>query len=296
MHETRRTYARLVRGDETFLQPCVNTPLSARIAERLGFPAISLGGFALGAALGVAEPLLSAGDVVAYTASITRVTNLPLMVDGGTGFGDSIQIADLVRRLEHAGAAAVHIEDQVYPKRAHYFRGIEHIVELPEMLERIDCAVRARTDENFLICARTDALLTDSYDEAVSRANAFVDAGADLVMVFPNDEDETRAFPRDVPGVPLVYVNSPGNTMGRGVFSRAQFQEWGWRVVYDSVTTTTVSTLAVHEALLTLRSGDGSVTGHERAASGRQLTLEAVGIEELYQIEERTVEAGGSRS
>lgn len=283
-------YRRLLASPGIVVQPTVPTPLAARIAERIGFEALSLGGYAMGATSAVTEPLLSIADVVSHTSSITQSTSLPLLVDVGTGYGDPIHIASTVRRMEHAGAAGVHLEDQIYPKRAHYHRGIEHIVDADEMVERIDAATRARTDGDFVICARTDAMLTAGYDHAIERARRYAAAGADIVMLFPNDRDETMRAPRDLPEIPLVYVNSTGNRLDRGVFSTGELDSWGWKVVYDAITTTNVTAVALRAVLTRLHEMGDSAQDPDAMTEIRKYIEDTIGLEELYDMERRTVE------
>src|ERR1700730_12534928 len=150
--------------------PIAYDPLSARIAQRVGFRCLDLGGYALGASSCVPEPLLSLEEVLSATRRITAAVDIPLMVDGGAGFGDPTHVIRAVRELEHAGAASVHIEDQVYPKRVHYHKGTEHVISAEEMCEKIQYAARARRDPDFVIAARTDAMRTHDYSEGIRRA------------------------------------------------------------------------------------------------------------------------------
>src|SRR5882724_137797 len=151
--------------------PIAYDPLSARIAESVGFRCLDIGGYALGASSCVPEPLLSLEEVLMATRRITAAVSIPVMVDGGAGYGDAVHVIRTVRELERAGAAAVHIEDQVYPKRVHYHKGLEHVIPAEEMCEKIRYAVRARRDPDFVIAARTDAMISDSFAEGIRRAN-----------------------------------------------------------------------------------------------------------------------------
>lgn len=271
-------------------QPTVFDPLGARMAEEVGFEGLSLGGYAMGAHLACSEPMLSLDEVADITRHITRFTSLPLMVDAGAGWGEPVHVMHTTRVLEQAGAASVHIEDQMYPKRVHYHKGVEHLVELDEMLERIKAAVAARTDPNFVIVARTDAIRTDGYDEGVRRAAACIEAGAEAIMIFPNDEDETRRLPQDLTDVPLVYVNSTGNRFKRGVFSHSELEAWGWKFVNDAITMTNVVAQAMRKYLVTFKAtGEPGVDAEEMIVVRQQLE-DTIGLDELYRIEEKTVE------
>jgi 2-methylisocitrate lyase-like PEP mutase family enzyme len=274
-------------------QPVIFDPLGARIAEEVGFEGLGLGGYALGAHLASSEPLLSLEDVAAVTRRITSASSLPLMVDAGAGWGEPVHVMHTVRVLEHAGAASIHIEDQIFPKRVHYHKGIEHVVDEVAMVSKIKAAVAARRDPNFVIVARTDAMRTDGYDEGIRRANLYVEAGAEVVMLFPNNADEARRTPQDLPGVPLVYVNSTGNRLGRGVFGVDELEAWGWKFANDAITTINVVARAMRESMVSLKeSGEPGVDAEEMVRVRKQIE-DTIGLDEYYRIEEETVELAG---
>jgi len=262
------------------------------MAEEIGFEGLSLGGYAMGAHLACSEPILSLDVVAEITRNITRRTSLPLMVDAGTGWGEPVHVMHTTRVLEQAGAAWIHIEDQHYPKRVHYHKGIEHVVDLDEMLMRIEAAVSARTDPNFVIVARTDAIRTDGYDEGIRRAAACIEAGAEAIMIFPSDDEETRRAPQDLAGVPLVYVNSTGNRFGRGVFAHEQLEDWGWSFVNDAITMTNVVAQAMRKYLVTFKETGHPGVDPEEITVVRQELENTIGLEDLYRIEAETVEQG----
>jgi methylisocitrate lyase len=216
------------------------------------------------------------------------------MVDVGAGWGEPLHVMHTIKVLEHAGAASIHIEDQIFPKRAHYHKGIEHVIPLTEMVKKLQAAVRGRSDLDFAIVARTDAMLTDGYEEGIRRARAFVEAGADLVMLFPNDENETRRVPQDLPGIPLVYVNSDGNRLGRGVFATADLQEWGWKVAYDAITAINVTARAVRDVLTRLKETGRTDLDQTEMIQVRQFVEDTLGLDRYYEIEADTVESEGA--
>ncbi len=178
---------------------------TARMAQRCGHQAIYLSGGGVAAnSLGVPDLGISGlEDVLTDVRRITDVCDLPLLVDADTGFGGAFNIARTVRSLIRAGAAAMHIEDQVAQKRCGHRPG-KAIVSIAEMADRIKAAVDARTDDDFVIMARTDALAVEGMDAAVERSVACVEAGAD--MVFPeavNSIEQYNAF-RSAAGVPIL--------------------------------------------------------------------------------------------
>jgi methylisocitrate lyase len=156
---------------------------AALLAERAGFRAVYLsGGGVAAASLGLPDLGISTlDDVLVDARRITDATTLPLLVDIDTGFGSAFNIARTIRSLEKAGAAAVHIEDQVQAKRCGHRPG-KALVSLPEMVDRIKAAVDARRDADFGIMARTDALAVEGLDAALERAHAYIQAGADYIF------------------------------------------------------------------------------------------------------------------
>lgn len=287
----RSEFRRLLARDGIIQQPVIYDGLGARLCAELGFEAVGLGGYAMGASLAVSEPLVSLTEVARITEEVSLVSSLPIMVDAGAGYGEPLHVMHCVRVLEQAGAASIHIEDQIFPKRVHYHKGVEHVVPIEEMEARIHAAVRGRSDPDLVIVARTDAMRTDSYEEGIKRSLAYVEAGADAVMLFPNDEDETRRAPNDLPGIPLAYVNSTGNRLSRGVFSAQELEEWGWKVASDAVSTVTVAARAMRDVLRTLRETGSTGLDQEEMIEVRHALETTIGLDEFYAIEEATVES-----
>jgi methylisocitrate lyase len=204
--------------------------LAARMAEKIGHKAIYLSGGGLAAnSLGLPDLGISTlDDVLVDVRRITDACDLPLLVDGDTGFGGAFNIQRTVRSLHKAGAAGVHIEDQVQAKRCGHRPG-KAIVSKDEMVDRIKVAVDSRRDDDFVIMARTDALAVEGEQAAIERAVACVEAGAD--MVFPEamlELDQYRRF-RAAVGVPiLANITEFGKTP---LFSTPELGEVGVDIV-----------------------------------------------------------------
>jgi len=269
--------------------PIAYDPLSARIAESVGFRCLDIGGYALGASSCVPEPLLSLEEVVMATRRITAAVSIPVMVDGGAGYGDPLHVIRTVRELERAGAAAVHIEDQVYPKRAHYHKGVEHLISGDEMCKKIHYALRARRDPDFIIAARTDALRTDGFGEAVRRANLYAKAGADMVMLFPNTVEEARKAPVAV-SAPMIFVNSEGNRLGRPIFPIGDLEAMGYKMVNDAISAITTMFKSVKDLFVRLKETGCTGMDQNVFTQVRKELEDTIGLEEYYRIEEQTVE------
>ena len=187
---------------------------TARLAERLGFPAIYLSGGALSAGwAGLPDiGLLTQTEFAEQAAVLARATALPVLCDADTGFGEAIHVERTVRLYEEAGAAGLHLEDQVLPKRCGHLSG-KGLVESQAMSAKIRAAVAARRDPDFVIVARTDARTVEGFDAAVRRARDYLAAGAD--MIFPEaleSVDEFARFAREVPAPLLANMTEFGRS------------------------------------------------------------------------------------
>lgn len=187
--------------------PGAADPFTARIIERAGFEAVYLGGNALGLSLAKGQPLVTLTETAEAAARIALAVEAPLIVDAGAGFGDPAHVHRTVREIEAAGAAALHIDDQPYPKRPSYHRGRGGLAELDTALARLRVAVQARRDADTMVIARTDALRVEgSMDAAIARARAYAATGIDALMVLDLGPEETAAAQAAVPGLPLVWI------------------------------------------------------------------------------------------
>lgn len=187
---------------------------SAMLAEAAGHKALYLSGAGVAnGSLGVPDlGITSLNDVITDVERITGATNLPLLVDIDTGWGGAFNIARTIRSMERAGAAAIHIEDQISQKRCGH-RPNKTIVSSAEMVDRIKAAVDSRTDEDFVIMARTDALAAEGLEKAIERCIACVEAGAD--SVFPEaiiTLDQYKSFAKAVPVPILANITEFGKT------------------------------------------------------------------------------------
>lgn len=181
-HEKRVAFRERLGSGELLRMPGAFNPLSARLIERKGFEGVYISGAVLSADLGLPDiGLTTQTEVAGRSAQIARMTDLPTLVDADTGFGEPMNVARTVQALEDAGVAAVHIEDQVNPKRCGHLDG-KQVVDEDTALKRIRAAVDARRDANLVIMARTDIRAVEGLGAAIDRAKALVDAGADALF------------------------------------------------------------------------------------------------------------------
>jgi methylisocitrate lyase len=266
------------------LAPLTLDPLTARLCEQLGFEAGYVSGGGLGYQLAVSEALLTVTDLAGTVAAINRRSSLPIIVDGGVGFGDPVHVTRAMWDFEAAGAVAVELEDQVAPKRVSHHRGVEHLVSTAEMVAKVRVAVSHRRDPHFLVIARTGAVRHESFDAAIERGIAYADAGADLVMLFPETPQQWDEAPRRLP-VPAVAMTAHG---GR---TAAQWRAQGWPLVIDPFTGQTVAMAAVRAAYEQVAVGRAGGDLTALMATYRDLPTLA-GLDELYDIERATTEPG----
>lgn len=190
---------------QALLLPGVYDALSARLAVTAGFESIYVTGAGLAnSRLGVPDIGLTSVDQLAdHVAAISDVVEVPLVVDGDTGFGNAVNVTHAVRKLERAGASAIQFEDQIFPKKCGHFSG-KAIIPLDEMAGKIQAALDSRRSDDLLIIARTDARAIDGVEAAIERAHRFVEVGADVIFVeAPKSIDELRLFAEQI-DAPLV--------------------------------------------------------------------------------------------
>ncbi|HPF38449.1 MAG TPA: methylisocitrate lyase [Phycisphaerae bacterium] len=229
-HETRHRRLRRLIAEGTIQIPGAFNALVARTIEKAGFPAIYISGAGLSnAVFGLPDVgLFTMTEAVEHAARIVRATTLPVIVDGDTGFGDAINAARTITEMEAAGVSAVHLEDQVLPKKCGHLDGKE-LISPEAMAQKIKAAVAARTDSDFMIIARTDARGVTSFDDAVDRAKRYLDAGADAI--FPEamkSRDELATFAQRIDAPLLANMTEFGKTPLLNIRELAQI---GYRMV-----------------------------------------------------------------
>ncbi len=216
----------LIKSPEILVMPGVYDCLSARMAERCGAKAIQISGYGLAASyLGMPDVgVLTLTQMVELTRNICNSVDIPVMADGDTGFGNAINLYYAVKEIEAAGAAGVNIEDQVFPKRCGHMDG-KQIIPFTEAVKKVEAAVAAKTDPDFVINARTDAIAVAGVDEAIKRGNAFAKAGADLIFVeAPTNPDDIKRVIESIDAPVSINMAYGGKTPP---VSFETLEEWG---------------------------------------------------------------------
>ncbi|MEU6463142.1 methylisocitrate lyase [Streptomyces sp. NPDC046976] len=248
--ERRRALRQRLQEGRLLMMPGALNPLSARLIQDTGFEAAYLSGAVLAADLGLPDiGLTTSTEIAARAQQTTRATDLPVLIDADTGFGEPMNAARTVQLMEDAGLAGLHLEDQVNPKRCGHLDG-KSVVAREEMTRRIRAAVDARRDPDFLLMARTDARAIEGLDAAIDRAKAYVDAGADAI--FPEalaDEREFEAF-RAAVDVPLL-ANMTEFGKSRLLDART-LENLGYDIALYPVTLLRLAMGAVEDGLRTL--------------------------------------------
>ena len=278
----------VLAGNKAYLAPAVFNPLCAKLAEQAGFKLLYLGGGPLGYVKTVLEANLGLTEMIQAGIEIRAACKLPLILDGTCGWGDPMHVGFTVRAGEAAGFCAIEIEDQVLPKRAHHHVGIEHMIPLEAMVAKVHEAVHSREDLDFVVIARTNGVRASSMDDALRRAEAYREAGADVLYLSPRSPEEMR-FVGERLAPPLMFSLPGDGLQGLGM-TLDEAGALGYRVI--SVTT---PALWFHRAMK---------QGYEALAAGRPVPVladttraseqdalhETLGLEALLALERDTVE------
>lgn len=259
--------------------------MSARIVEDCGFPVVYLTGAGVtNGHLGAPDlGLVTATEMAAHIAACRDAVQLPIIADGDTGFGNALNLVRTVQAYERAGANAIQIEDQVFPKRCGHFEG-KAVVPVQEMVQKVRAAVDARRSGDFLVIARTDARAVEGMDAAIERAAAYREAGADVLFVeAPRDESELRAIPKALPGPHLANIVHGGKTP---MLSQPLLAEIGFGGVLYANAALQSAMLAIMKTLRHLKQV-GSLAGAEEQLIGFDDRQAIVQMERWTALEKR---------
>jgi 2-methylisocitrate lyase-like PEP mutase family enzyme len=218
--------------------------------------------------------------------------DIPVIMDAGAGWGEPLHTMRTVRECIRAGIAGVHIEDQLFPKRAHYHTYVAHNIPFNEFRDkiRLACVQRDQTDRDFVIIARSDACREQGYKEAVKRMRMACDEGADMGLIFPRTPAEPKSAPKDCK-LPMVYVQSRGNRDGRPLYSFKQLEDMGYAGSIDAILSVGVQYHFMRKALLELKkTGDYTGISQKDYITARKGVEDLIGLEDYYRIERETVE------
>ncbi|GAB4331090.1 MAG: oxaloacetate decarboxylase [Candidatus Abyssubacteria bacterium] len=200
--DARKKFKSLLAQKKLIVAPGAYDALTAKLIEGAGFDALYMTGYGTAATLGLPDiGLLTMTEMLNNARAIADAVKIPLIADADTGYGNPINVIRTVREYEKAGAASIHIEDQVWPKRCGHMAG-KQVIPKNEMTAKLKAAVDARSADDFLIIARTDALAVEGWEATIERGRAYIEAGADIIFVeAPETVEQMEKIPRmfDVP-------------------------------------------------------------------------------------------------
>lgn len=278
--------AEILRAREPILAPGAYDALTARLIEQAGFPAVYMTGFGTSASL-LGRPdvgLLTMSQMVDNARRIAQAVDVPLIADANTGYGNPLNVIRTVQEYELAGVSAIHIEDQMMPKKCGHMEN-KQVIAAGEMTEKIRAAVEARTSSDFLIIARTDARAVEGLDSALRRARAYREAGADILFVeAPQDEDEVAQVARAFPNVPLLFNWAEGGKTPP--MPLARLKELGYRIIIFPISALLTAAKAVREVLLEIKAEGTPRRIFSDGSSFREFN-EMIGLGEIQELEKR---------
>jgi len=282
---SRQTLKRLLRRDKLLVAPGCFDGLSARLVEEAGFEAAYLSGGAVARSMGIPDiGLVTMSETIERACQVVSAVKLPIIADADTGYGNAVNLVRTVREFERAGVAAIHIEDQITPKRCGHLDGKE-VISITEMANKLEAALAARTDENFCIIARTDARGVHGLDDAIERARVFAQLGVDAIFVeAPQSEEELADIPRRLPGVPLlVNVFKGGKTP---MLPMKHLQAMGYRIAIYPSETQRAAIHSMRRALTTLKH-EGSTESIDDSLTTFKERDKVVGLDDWQKIEKK---------
>jgi 2-methylisocitrate lyase-like PEP mutase family enzyme len=288
-NDVRRKFRERLKQRQLIVAPGIYDAYGARMVEQAGFEAAYMTGNGVSASV-LGRPDVGLVDLTLLSRHAhyaAACIGIPLICDADTGYGNAVNVRHTVREFEAAGVAAVHIEDQATPKRCGHLPGARPVIDLPEAVGKIEAAVAARNDPDFVIIARTDAATGQGVDAAIARVKAFHQAGADVLFVElksgPNVIEEMKRITASVDAPFLVNVDG-GGTLSE--LPAAEIERLGFRIAIYPGLERYAAGFAVREALGALKR-DGTT----RALNSRMLTMpqynEVIGLAEVEAWEKR---------
>jgi 2-methylisocitrate lyase-like PEP mutase family enzyme len=282
----RRRLRELLAGGQLIPAPGVYDAMSARLVEAAGFPAVYMSGFGVTASL-LGRPdigLLGMSEMVQAARRIVSAVDVPVIADADTGYGNAINVIRTVQEYEAAGVAAMHIEDQVTPKRCGHMTG-KQVVPAEEMIDKVKAAVAARQDPDLVLIARSDAAAVEGIDAAIDRALRYREAGADMLFLdaLASLEDIGKAATA-LAGEQVLFSWGEGGVTPPTTAD--QLRGWGFQVVIFPVACLLASVSAM-QLMLTRINGDGTPAGAMAGVPNLAEFFRIIGLDEVNELGKR---------
>ena len=281
----------LLDGPEPVLAPGAYDALSARLVEAAGFPAVYMTGFGTAAGrLGRPDVgLLGLTEMVDNARRIVEAVDVPVIADADTGYGNPLNVIRTVHEYERAGVAAIHLEDQLAPKKCGHLEG-KQLVPAEEMVEKVRAAAAARTSPDFVLIARTDARAVEGLERAIDRGRRYREAGADVLFIeAPQTHDEIRQVAEAFPDVPLLFNWAEGGKTPPIAYR--ELCALGFRIVIFPISALLAATRAMRGVLERIRA-DGTPAGALAELPPFGDFLDFIGLPEIQELEVRFAGAG----
>jgi 2-methylisocitrate lyase-like PEP mutase family enzyme len=278
----------LVAGNDLVVAPVALNPIMARLAAEAGFKALYLSGGSLGWLKCVTEANLTLPELAEVAVDMRAVCPLPIVLDAGGGWGDPVHVHRTIALTQAAGFEAIEIEDQLLPRRVEHHVGIDHLVPTQFMLKKIAAARAARTDPDLLIIARTNARRVGGLDEALRRAEAFHQAGADMLFCYTRNAEELRIVGERLP--PPLMLFAPPDGFSTFALSERDLAALGYRLAASSGTAFAAMVKAVRQSYACLAQGRmDPFLGPGGADREMKAAQETCGLDQLLEIERSTM-------
>lgn len=280
---SRQTLKKLLQRNQLLIAPGCYDGLSARLVQEAGFEAAYLSGGAVARSMGIPDiGLVTMSESIERAAQVVSAIQIPVIADADTGYGNAVNLVRTVREFERIGVAAIHIEDQITPKRCGHLDGKE-VISRAEMEMKLKAALDTRTDPDFCIIARTDARGVHGLEDAIARAQAFAKLGADAIFVeAPQSEGELAEIPKRIPDLPLlVNVFKGGKTP---MLPMERLQQMGYRIAIYPSETQRAAIHAMRNALSTLKR-EGTTEPIDASLTTFKERDKVVGLDDWQQIE-----------
>jgi len=274
----------LLARDDIIVAPGVYDGLSARLVAAAGFPALYATGGGIARSMGYPDlGLLSMSEIVDRLANIVEHAGIPVIADADTGYGNALNVRRAVREFERAGVAALHLEDQQFPKRCGHYDD-KSVVPTSEMTQKLRAARDAASDADLVLIARTDALAIEGLDPTLERAQAYAAAGADVIFVeAPTSEAEIETIARRLPQPKLINMFQGGKTP---LVPLDRLRELGYRIVIIPSDLQRAAISAMEQVLAAIRRDGTSAAVADRMASFKERET-VVGTAEYLELDRK---------
>jgi 2-methylisocitrate lyase-like PEP mutase family enzyme len=276
MRFSKRLRSYLNTPDKMVIAPGAYDGISARLVAEAGFEAVYMTGAGTSASR-IGQPdlgLITLTEMVANAAAIVECTELPVIADADTGYGNPLNVIRTVREYERSGVAAIHLEDQAFPKRCGHMEG-KQVLKPDEFVQKIKAAIDARRDQEFVIIARTDARSIYGFEEAVRRGHLYIEAGADVIFIeSPQTLEEMASIPKLMKAPCLINMAGPASKTP--ALPNEELRRMGYKIAIHPGVAMDAAVTSIRLALKRMK--DDGISWDPKSVVGPQRLFEAMGL------------------